>query len=125
RPKPDDDRTIAMSANWHAAYEQFEEAVAVASEREQAFFEATPERRAEAKRVAVAAARVRDHRTDKLQVLADAIFRTKARTLEGVAAKFTVAMRDCEPSPTDPIPPWPYLRSIQADLDRLIAAAKP
>jgi hypothetical protein len=113
---------LAMCARWHAAYDRLDDLVSFASMREGAMFQASPEERPKARRLANAAGRARDALLDRLQVSARKIFAVRAHSLEGVAAKLTVAIRDGEPSPDDMFPPWPYLRSIRTDLDRLLAA---
>jgi hypothetical protein len=125
RFKPGDDPVLAMCALWQANCVRLEEACTVASRREQALFDATDADRPEAERQHLEAARVRDRMSDELYAQAESIFKVGAQTFEGVAAKLAVVVQLEAPSPTDPLPPWPYFRSVQDDLARLIAAARP
>ncbi|GIL38149.1 hypothetical protein [Roseiterribacter gracilis] len=119
------DPALVMSALWQDDCDRLEEAVRFASQRELAVINAANEdERVEAERVYIAAAKVRDRQVDRLDILLDAIFQTKAQSFEGAAAKLAVAIRADATSPDDPERPWPHLRSVHADLDRLIAALK-
>lgn len=127
RAKPNDDPALAMSTMWLAQRDQYEDLLRHASERERAVlqlsFGADPTLRDEAQRQFEAATRASDVLGDKLDTFASAIFATKAQTLEGAAAKLTVAIRLAAPADDSEDEPWPSLRSVQADLDRLRAAA--
>jgi hypothetical protein len=122
--KPNDDPALATCVIWQADCDRMIEAVRFASARESELFGATDDARAEAERLYLAAAKVRDRQIDELEILTRAVFKLKAQSFEGAAAKLAVAIRSEAPSLTDPNPPWPYLRSVGADLDRLVAALK-
>jgi hypothetical protein len=123
-PEPNNDPALAISAVWQADCDRLEEAVHLASLRERIWLDATDDNRAEAERLYIAAARVRDQWCDKLSAKTQAVFRFQAQSFAGVAAKVAVLLRDSAPSPTDPSEPWCYLRSVRDDLDRLVAAMK-
>lgn len=125
RKKPNDDPALAMCVLWQAKCDRLEENATLASQREQVVFDLAyddPEK-PEAERLFMAAAQVRDRIADELDTLARAIFACAAQTLEGAKAKLAVAIRSEAPSLTDPMPPWPYLRSVLDDLDRFVLAA--
>ncbi len=122
--EPNDDPAIAVSALWNLDCDRLEEALHLASLRERAWLEATDDNRAEAERLYLAAARVRDDWCDRIEAKTQAVFRIRARSFEGIAAKVAVLLRDGAPSPDEPSPPWPYLRSVRDDLDRLVEALK-
>jgi hypothetical protein len=122
RSKPNDDPALAMSVMWQADCDRLEETVHLAALRERVWLDSTDDNRAEAERLYIAAARVRDDWCDRVEAKTQAVFRLQAQSFEGVAAKVAVLLRDSAPSPNDPTPPWTYLRSVQADLDRLVAA---
>ncbi|MGN8119180.1 hypothetical protein [Labrys sp. 22185] len=56
--------------------------------------------------------------------LGDDLFATPARSLIGAIAKLHSVITMEEPSPTDDQSPWPQLRSIRADLERIAAMVK-
>jgi hypothetical protein len=114
-----------MCGLWQADYDRLEEAARQASARERSFMDAKSDARSDAERQFLAAAKIRDDLLDKLYREARAISRTKARSFQGAAAKLGVVIRENQPSAEDPTPPWPCLRSVLNDLNRLIAATKP
>ncbi|GIL39223.1 hypothetical protein [Roseiterribacter gracilis] len=123
--KPNDDPALAMCSLWQTNCDKLEDAATLASRCEQVLFDmdADDAGRPEAERQHLAAARARDRISDDLDSLARTIFRFEAKTFEGTAAKLAVAIRGDAPSPTDPNPPWPQLRSVLDDLVRLVAAS--
>lgn len=120
--KPNDDPALAMTVLWNRDRDQYEKTLRLAAERESDLFKASPAKRNEAQRLYDAAYKSANHLGDQLERLTRAIFRSKAQTVEGAAAKLAVAIRDCAPGPRSEEAPWPYLRNIQADLERLAAA---
>ncbi|GIL37813.1 hypothetical protein [Roseiterribacter gracilis] len=125
RPKPNDDRALAMCVLWQSNCDRLEENAKLASRYEQRVFDLgeTSDERPEAQRQYIAAAKVRDRIADDLEILGRAIFATAAQSYEGASAKLAVAIRGESPSLTDPNPPWPQLRSVLDDLTRLVAAS--
>ncbi|GIL41224.1 hypothetical protein [Roseiterribacter gracilis] len=121
---PMQDPAVLKSLQWQRHCDRLEEAVRLTSARERALHNATDGGRDEAQRLFVAAAKVRDDFIDDLEAQASALVHVPAQSFEGAAAKLAVVIRAEEPSPTDPTPPFPALRSVKADLDRLIAAMK-
>jgi hypothetical protein len=117
--KPNNDPALAMCVLWQRDRDQYEELLRLASQREREVFAAAPELQAEAERLYKEAAQVSDHLGDQLERFTRAIFRTKAQTLEGAVAKLAVVIRHVAPSPRSDQEPWPYLRNIYADLERL------
>ena len=65
---------------------------------------------------------MRDAFIDDLNAQGRALADVPAQSFAGATAKLGVVIRTEEPSPTDPTPPFPALRSVKADLDRLVAA---
>src|SRR4051812_4482691 len=96
--KPNNDPALAMSVMWQADCDRLEEAVRLASARERALFNANDDTHAEAERLFLAAAKVRDQWCDKLQIRTEAIFKTPAQSFEGIAAKVAVLLRNEAPS---------------------------
>jgi protein-disulfide isomerase len=118
-----DDPTLAMCKLWQRDRDHFDELLRLTSQRERIVFNATPEQHEEAQRLFQAAAKVSDEHGDKLERFTRAIFRSKAQSLEGAVAKLAIAIRHTAPSPQTNQEPWPYLRNVQADLERLQAEA--
>jgi primosomal protein N'' len=121
-PNRDDDPALAMCVQWQRDRDQYDDLLYLASQRECDVFAAAPELQAEAQRLYEAAANASDRVGDQLERATRAIFRTKAQTLEGALAKLAVAIRHCAPSPRSDQEPWPYLRNVHADFERLHAA---
>ncbi|WP_420242925.1 hypothetical protein [Roseiterribacter gracilis] len=115
------DLVLSMCGLWQSDCDRLEAAASLASKCERAMLDATADAKKDAARAFRDAARVRDALADKLEMQARAIFRTKAKSLQGVAAKLAVALRENQPSPDDATPPWPDLRSVERDLTLLIA----
>lgn len=113
------DPALALTALWQGDYDRYVKALRLMADREEETFDASPENQDEAIFHYMAAAKVGDDLSERLERFKVAIFRTKALSLEGVAAKLAVAIRDGAPSPRSDEAPWPYLRSIQADIERL------
>jgi hypothetical protein len=113
------DPAVALTVLWQSDYDRYEAALRAVAQREQETFDARPEDQEEAILRYMAAAKFSGDLSETLERFKIAIFRTKAQSLEGIAAKLAVAIRDGTPSPRSDEPPWPYLRSIQADLERL------
>lgn len=122
--KPNDDPALAMSTLWHAETDELEKLASVASRRERAMFDAPSDQRQEAEGQFLEAAKARDRLSDRLETMSRGIFKTPAQSFKGAAAKLSVAIRENVPSKNDPTPPWPAFRSVQADLDRLVALTK-
>jgi hypothetical protein len=121
--RPNDDPALAMCVLWQRDRDQYDDMLRLTMQRERALFDATPELHEEAQRLFRAAAKVSDELGDRLGRFTRAIFRTKAQSLEGAVAKLAVAIRDGAPSSRADEEPWPYLRNVHADLERLHAAA--
>jgi hypothetical protein len=123
-PPANEDPALLMAELWHADCGRLEEATSFARQRERARSDASDEELPEAAHIFLAAIRARDRLCDKLERLTRTVFKTKAQSFAGVAAKLSVALRDNAPSPDDPTERWVHLRTVQADLDRLVAALK-
>ncbi|MDB5367828.1 MAG: hypothetical protein JWM77_3755 [Rhodospirillales bacterium] len=121
--KPNNDPALAMCVLWQRDRDQYEELLRLASQREREVFAAAPEMKAEAERLYKAAARVSDRVGDQLERFTRSIFRTKAQTLEGAIAKLAVVIRHVAPSPLSDQEPWPFLRNVYTDLERLHVAS--
>ncbi len=117
-----DDPVVALSLQWQADCDRLEKYVILASRSEMAMLRALGAARVEARLQFREAARTRDELFDRLDQLSRAVFRTPACSFVGVVAKLHVAIRESEPSPTEASLPWPHLRAVRDDLDRLAAA---
>jgi hypothetical protein len=116
---PNNDPALAMATLWQGDRARFDEALRLCSQRERVFFRATTGEKAEAERLLRAAEKVRDDMADKLESFTQAIFKTNAQSLEGASAKLAVAIHHCAPSDDSDEEPWPFLRNVHADLERL------
>ncbi|GIL41805.1 hypothetical protein [Roseiterribacter gracilis] len=121
--KATEDPALILCAVWRQDREQLEALLRETNKRERAMFDATPEHAGEAKRLFLDAAKLSDAQGDKVEGLAQGIFRIKAKSLAGAIAKLTVALRQTEPSPRTDQEPWSYLRNVEADFERLQAEA--
>ncbi|GIL38312.1 hypothetical protein [Roseiterribacter gracilis] len=120
-PKVNDDPTLAMCRLWTRDRDHYDDMLHLTSLRERAVFHAPGDD--EAERLFRAQATVTDRLGDKLERFTRAIFRTRAQSLEGAVAKLAVVLRHVAPSNDTNEEPWPYLRNVHADLERLHQAA--
>jgi hypothetical protein len=120
-PKLNNDPALAMCMLWQRDRDQYDDMLHLTSLRERLSIHAPADE--EKRRVFQAQSKVTDRLSDKLERLTRAIFRTKAQSLEGATAKLAVILRHIAPSADSSEEPWPYLRNVQADLERLQKAA--
>jgi hypothetical protein len=119
QPDTGSDRLVVLHAQWSAAWQRLEDWYRQASVAERKVEQATPAKLSSAVRQKRAIDRAVDRADAKVVDLGTEMFRLRAQSLSGVAAKLDVAIRFYAPSPDCAEAPWPWLRSIQRDLDKL------
>lgn len=123
RPRLNNDPALAMATIWHRDRDELDHTLKLASQREGELIGVPPDQKDEARRLFEAAADVAIRREAQLELMTGALFKTRAQSFEGAVAKLGVAMRDGMPGPDSDEAPWPHLRSVYEDLERLQAAA--